>query len=307
MLPAGELFTLDDMFDRFLSYCLEPLPHDFTPTEVISLIFGAFSVTAAFVVVLHAFIPGPQPVMLVLLHAVGVGTSYTFAFVLMALVIVLLRFFVEGIVLNVWQFWLCSFLTYVVGFFFSPVSDMLTADVKYELHTDLREIDTVFHFFRLMPVWALITYLFILVLQKRGLQQELGELTRINRQLESMAPRATETEMIEFVAGKKTVAIPADHISHISVDDHYCYVHSEKDGAEQKLDISGPLASVEPLLPETFVKVHRSHIVNLEKISQVEKRDRSYALLLSNNRFRVPVSRGRLQEVLPRLQRFLGT
>ena len=71
-----------------------------------------------------------------------------------------------------------------------------------------------------------------------------------------------------------------------------------------KIDESRPLTRIEHLLPDTFIKVHRSHIVNLDKILNVEKLERNYALLLADE-FRIPISRNRLQQVLPKLQTFL--
>ncbi len=283
----------------------ERLPLNFTAPELVSFIAGAFCLLALSVIVLHAFIPTPQPVLSVLLHAIGVSLTYTVA--LIVVVAAVFGFSVAGYDLEprIWQVWVLSFLTYVAGFYLSPISDLLTGSVKFELHEDLAETSQIFHFLRLVPVWALITYLFISFLQRRGLLKELEELSLVNDQLQSKEKTETETHKVEFTSGKKQIAISANEISHISVEDHYCYVHYSRDGTFGKFDVLGPLSSVEPILPSTFIKVHRSHVVNLDKISHVEKQDRNYALLLDNNQFRVPISRGRLQEVLPRLQRFL--
>ena len=151
-----------------------------------------------------------------------------------------------------------------------------------------------------------MTYVFISILQKRSLQQELAQLATINSQLQERPRQNQATEIIDFSSGKKVTSIPANQISHISVDDHYCYVHFMENGkTAAKVDVSGPLTKIEHLLPDSFIKVHRSHIVNLEKISQVERQARNYTLWLFDNQFQVPVSRSKLQNVLPRLQAYL--
>ena len=293
------------MLDRLSSYFTQKLPLGFTPAELFSFMAAGFCFMALSVVVLHAFIPSPQPVLSVLLHALGVASTYTVAFVVVAVCIYVFQFAGATAQLGVWQIWALSFVAYIAGFYLSPISDLVTGSVKYELHADLNEANATFHFLRLTPVWALITYVFISVLQKRNLQQELTQLFAINSQLQDRPRHSQATKAIDFSSGKKVTSIPANQISHISVDDHYCYVHfTEKGSTAAKVDVSGPLTRIEHLLPDYFIKVHRSHIVNLDKILNVEKLERNYALLLADE-YRIPISRSRLQQVLPKLQTFL--
>jgi len=180
--------------------------------------------------------------------------------------------------------------------------------VKFELHTDLSEENLGFHFLRLTPIWALITFLFVVVLQKRGLQQEIDKLAYVNEKLKQGTSDPGEPqEDILFVSGKKEMMIEPGTISHISVEDHYCYVYQiSSDENQTKIDISQPLRKLEKLLPKNFIKVHRSHIVNLEHVTKIEKTERNYSLLLLGESFRIPISRSRLQKTLPVLERLLN-
>lgn len=73
--------------------------------------------------------------------------------------------------------------------------------------------------------------------------------------------------------GTRMVRIEMEDILHIEADRVYChlYVQSHKvEGKVEKHTLSRPLGDVEKVLPaETFVRIHRSHMVNIWKIRQV--------------------------------------
>lgn len=290
------------MLEHFRSYWLEQLPREFTTGDAATLIGGVFCLTFLTVVVLHAFIPGPQPVTAVLLHALSISTTYAMSIVFMVGILMLFKLGSMSS-LQVWQLWIVSFITYIGGFYLSPVSDMLTGGVKFELHADLSSTSSTFHFIRLTPVWALITYLFVVVMQKRGLLQELDELAQLNQKLK-LGPHSQKSDKtiddILLTSGKKETLISPKAISHISVEDHYCYVyHLSSTNELRKVDISQPLSRIQNVLPDEFIKVHRSHIVNVGHVSRIEKKGRNYTLSLCNDSYRIPISRSHLQKVLP--------
>ena len=86
------------------------------------------------------------------------------------------------------------------------------------------------------------------------------------------------------------------------MDDHYCYVHYRQGDTYTKRDLGLPLREVAALLPEEFVQVHRSHIVNLGHIASIKRRGRSIYLALMGD-YEVPVSRHRLEDVLPMIRK----
>jgi DNA-binding LytR/AlgR family response regulator len=67
---------------------------------------------------------------------------------------------------------------------------------------------------------------------------------------------------------------------------------------------SGSLKSIEPLLPNTFIRVHRSYVVNLEYVHTLKSsyNDNSTAVsgsgyMLLNNKQEIPVSRRLMPQV----------
>ena len=284
------------MLERLTAYWNFPLPEKFTPAEVLGLLLGASAFTFFSVVVLHAFIPGPQPVLAVLLHATGIAATYASAFALLVLVIVLIKTANYGIHLSIGQMWVLSFLTFILGFYFSPIAELLAGDIKYDLHQDLDGENTHFHFARMIPVWALITYVLAVILQKRGLEVELRRLEQINATLPE-AEKPSPDETIILASGKTRHHLSPDEISHISVVDHYCYIFFDTDPA-RKIDVALPLRELEKMLPPQFIKVHRSHLVNLEKVRHL---DRTF-LHAGINETSIPISRRNLAELLAALE-----
>ena len=287
------------MREGIRNYLAFELPGRLTPQGVISLLGATFCFTVFSVVVLHAFIPSQQPVPQVLVHAISVALTYTLVLALLMAVLFLLGKTSKRRTLCIWHFWVLSLLVYLAGFYLSSIGGWSADELKYQLHTDLHRGNSTFHLLRLTPVWALITYLFILVVQKRSLEAELGELNRINQGLHPAArPKAAP---LTFQSGKKQLEMDAASITHISVDDHYCYIYTETDGSVNKVDVSQPLREIEQLVPENFLQVHRSHIVNLDQVNRIERRDRNVRLLVGEHKGRIPVSRARLKHVLSAL------
>ncbi len=84
------------------------------------------------------------------------------------------------------------------------------------------------------------------------------------------------------------VTLAADDIQHISADRDYAHLHT----ADQRYLSNHGIGALEQKLdPKHFIRVHRSHIVQLAAIREIEKYGKGYSVLLASGE-RVPVSRG---------------
>lgn len=115
-------------------------------------------------------------------------------------------------------------------------------------------------------------------------------------------PRAYETTLpVEKYRGSKTILV-ADIFS-VHANAHYTYVFNGRE------DIFCPLSISEIIVrlpPDMFFRVHRSYIVNIERVARLKRAgDGGVADLDSPVRRSVPVSRGRLSQLREKLTAYI--
>ena len=96
--------------------------------------------------------------------------------------------------------------------------------------------------------------------------------------------------------------IPVERITHVTVEDHYCRIHFQDQGRLCNVLLCAPLKGLlDQLPPDTFVQIHRSHLVNLGQVARLKKSGRQYFLGLSLADGELPISRNRWAEIRRRL------
>jgi two-component system LytT family response regulator len=98
--------------------------------------------------------------------------------------------------------------------------------------------------------------------------------------------------------GVRTVVVPVNTVDWIGADNDYVVIHSQ--GKTHLL--RGTLGAIEQELdPQSFVRAHRSILVNIEQIAELRRdRDGSAALVLRDGT-RLPVGRRRYDDIRDRL------
>ena len=121
--------------------------------------------------------------------------------------------------------------------------------------------------------------------------------------VKSNASAYEATLPVEKYRGSKTINT-ADIFS-VHANSHYTYVFNGRE------DIFCPLSIGEiigRLPPDTFFRVHRSYIVNIQRVARLKRAgDNGIADLDSPVRRSVPVSRGRLPQLRAQLTEYLQT
>ena len=284
--------------ERLLDYLRLPVAAGLGVRSLLLPLVLAFLLTAGSVGLVHLWLPDPQPFSLVLRHAVQVGTAYTFWLALAAAGLVALRWRGRLTDLRVGHLWAISLGCYVLGYFV----DLFRGDLVTALHPDVTDAGSLFHFLRLLPVWLLVTFLFVQPWAHHTLARELERLNAINGQLAALVrPAPAVVPRLQLELGRTHLDVPMESVTHVSVDDHYCWVHCWRDGRASKTALGMPLREVQPHLPAHFVQVHRSHVVNLQAVTSVIREGRECRLSLPGGE-PVPVSRQRVREVLTRLE-----
>ena len=234
---------------------------------------------------------GSLPGMLI--HATTIGLLYTIGVGIATALLHAFRNAMQRV--HVWHVWTVSLAGFILGYYFLPVDDLIAG---------LLDVDTDGHvgalgFFRLLPIWFLLTYLIVQPYLNESLRTELARLRDVNEMLErrNRGPDRTD-QLVHFESGRTEFTLNADVIRNVAVEDHYCYVHYRHEDGYTKRDLAMPLRDVFAMLPSDFVQVHRSHIVNLHHIASIKRKGRSIYLSLDGD-YEVPVSRHRLENVLP--------
>ena len=148
-------------------------------------------------------------------------------------------------------------------------------------------------FFHSIIYYQIITALLCYLIIKQA--QELSSEQK-NRLLEQQRVSTLKfrIEQIEQQHSPKKIKISSAGKIELISTEHICYCKAAGDYVELHLEdnrellYSGSLKSIETLLPTTFLRVHRSYIVNLDFVSKLET---NTGMLLLSNVLSVPVSR----------------
>ncbi len=106
----------------------------------------------------------------------------------------------------------------------------------------------------------------------------------------SAAARAPDqfVERVVVKDGAKVTIIPVEKLDYVEAQDDYVALHSQKRSYLKQQTIS----SLEVMLdPKQFVRIHRSCIVNLERIAKIEPYTKDSRLAILNDGTQLPVSR----------------
>lgn len=286
--------------DLVRDYLSTKLPLAINAQQHFRLLRTVFALVFISAVVIHLLDQQEGTPRGMLVHATIIGLLYAIGVGLATALLYGLRNTMRSV--HVWHVWTVSLTGFILGYYFLPVDDLIAG---------LLGVNTANHigaqgFFRLLPIWFLLTYLIVQPYLNEGLRSELARLREINEMLEARNSRPEQAgQLVDFASGRTEFTLKADAIRNVVVEDHYCYVHYRHNDGYAKRDLAMPLRDVLGLLPSGFVQVHRSHIVNLNHIASIKRRGRSIHLTLDGG-YEVPVSRHRLEEVLPQIRQQLG-
>jgi two-component system LytT family response regulator len=107
-------------------------------------------------------------------------------------------------------------------------------------------------------------------------------------------------ERIVVKDGSRVQIIPVGRLDYAEAQDDYVSLHSEKKSYLKQQTISSLESALDPA---RFVRVHRSFIVNLERIAKIEPYTKDTRVVLLSDGSQIPVSRAgyaRLKELLER-------
>jgi two-component system, LytTR family, response regulator len=123
----------------------------------------------------------------------------------------------------------------------------------------------------------------------------LGEHLPSAAQLREAAQQpGQKLERVAVKDGSKVHIIPADKLDYIEAQDDYIALHSEGRNYLKQQTIS----NIEALLdPARFARIHRSYIVNIERVVRIEAFTKDSRIAILKDGVRIPVSRSGLAKL----------
>lgn len=89
--------------------------------------------------------------------------------------------------------------------------------------------------------------------------------------------------------GDKLVFVKLDEVSYFKADERYVSVHSK----DETYLIEEPLSGLENKLPDNFLRVHRSIIINKDLVKDIQKYFNSRFVITLNNKKQTSITSGR--------------
>jgi len=304
-----------------ISWLKQPLIHTATIVRrmrfyVVALIFTAISVPFV-----HLYMRVELTIVEYIVHTLNIVFSVGVVIVILE---ILAWYYLRG-KRQVWRmsvgvFWLLFFCI-----FLSMQIVMNTTHDLFPITVDImdKHIEKGFEFadmpLKILPVALLAGVIIVLIIRKFNVEQELAELKKINDQMLDVhnkklhgdvlgAERIVSSRFILKHEGQD-VSLTPESIVRIEADENYChlYIDSYQEHVEQHYMVRITLSEVlSQLSTRSFVQIHRSHIINLDYLENIEKQERNYYLKLTNGD-KLPVSRQRIKSVRDSIQNYLLT
>lgn len=136
-------------------------------------------------------------------------------------------------------------------------------------------------------------------------QSYLDKMQIIEKQntAESKTDPADELRPLVFREQGLEVLIFPETITHISAEDHYCRIYFFNGASAHELMVRKSLKQLVSLLPvDVFERIHRSHLVNIRKVTGMKKRGQNHWITVGPSGACLPISRRRFRALRPAMQ-----
>lgn len=146
------------------------------------------------------------------------------------------------------------------------------------------------------------SFLLLFIEQSFHLRSELASLQKLNDQLEVRKVENPYSQMVTFLSekGKPEFRLDPNEITFLKSEGNYVELFLE--GNRKEL-LRNRLKVVASLLPEgQFFQCHRSYLVNIHRISRINRASRDYEVMLKGSDKIIPVSRAKADPLIELLK-----
>ncbi|WP_109260136.1 LytTR family DNA-binding domain-containing protein [Hyphobacterium indicum] len=145
----------------------------------------------------------------------------------------------------------------------------------------------VYYFFSALMLVLFFQQALALIRARRSARSETARAERLQMALQQ-AHQKSDPAQLQLTSAGKMERIDTGRIAHIQAAGDYIELHFK--GGKSALFTSS-LNEIEAKLPDTFLRVHRSHIVNTAFIDQLERHASGVGRLTLSSGAEIPVSR----------------
>jgi len=110
---------------------------------------------------------------------------------------------------------------------------------------------------------------------------------KVRKTVANRLPEGTSLDRIVVKSGTKIIVIPIDDVEYLKSDDDYVEIHTKN---ERYLKQQRMKYFEETLNPKSFIRVHRSYIVKISEVVQLEPYEKDSKILILKSGAKVHVS-----------------
>jgi len=205
--------------------------------------------------------------------------------------------------------WLVMFIGFVLAYALHRSTYYLVLDsyaswVVQHLreHPDQRR-GLAFDFMYFFSLWAIKPFFIIkFSLHYQKAEGPASSKEQISKKSKPTLNNEAAVSILVHQAEGKATKIDQAKITHVSVEDHYCRIHflngHDLSNVLQRLTLKQLQAEFDGV---DFVKIHRSHMVNLDHVLGWKIEKRKHYLVMEHG-VELPISRSRMAELKPDLK-----
>lgn len=146
-------------------------------------------------------------------------------------------------------------------------------------------------------IGAIPAVFFLNFQQLQYLKENQLKISKLNQQLQKEISDRNSEEMIRFPneSGEIELQVYPSALIYITSESNYLEIHFIGTENTERFILRNRMKNVEKLLPQNFIRCHRSYIVNRDKIRKIAGSKRGYQLELYDTDAKIPVSRSKIQ------------
>lgn len=146
-------------------------------------------------------------------------------------------------------------------------------------------------------------FLCIYWLEKKYLKTEITRIKNIVYVPDLSQGNLNNNIVLKSANNKTEVVFTPTNLLLIKTEGNYCHIFYQMNETLKKKMLRNTLKNIEKMLSDytQIVKCHKSYLINLQKVTEIQKTEARYFLYIEGQDLKVPISRHLTREILDKL------